>query len=96
MKTVKELKDAQEKKLPRKQIIKVTFDVMIPRSADPKDGVDVVTSENMIGITDGTLPSKIMAKLKPQLIDTLAKAREHTPSVLFTPTKSKLILPGDV
>ena len=79
----------------RKQVIKITLEVMIPRGADPKDGVDVIASDAMIGITSDTLPSKVMAQIKPQLVDTLKQAREHKPSVLVQPTKSKLILPGD-
>lgn len=81
-------------KQPRKQIIRIILEVAIPRD-DGGQNVDVITTENIIGINTDTKPSKLMAKIKPQLVDTLKKAREHVPSVIVQPKKPSLILPGE-
>lgn len=79
---------SRKNKQPRKQMLRILLEVGIPRL----DGnIDIVSSENVVGFTTDTLPSKLLAKVKPQLIDTLQKARDHEPSLV---NKPKLILPG--
>lgn len=88
-----EIKKENAKKGPRKQVLRIVLEVGIPRA----DGnIDILTSENVVGITTDTLPSKLMAKIKPQLVDTLNKARAHVPSVVVQPKKPKIILPDGV
>lgn len=77
------------KKLPKKFILRVMIEVGVPRH----DGnIDVITSENLIGITENTKPSQVMGKIKPQLIETMQKGRDHVPSVVHVP-KQSIILP---
>lgn len=86
---------AEERKqrgAPRKMILRVSIDCVIPREDGTKN-VDVITSENLLKISDDTKPSKIMAALKPQIIDTLQKGREHVPTKIIVPKKSAIIMP---
>ena len=77
---------------PRKMVVRVILECIIPREDGTKN-VDVVSSENLLKISDDTKPSKIMAAIKPQLVDTLQKGREHGPTKIIVPKKSAIILP---
>lgn len=73
---------AESKK--RRMVMRVVFEVGIPRI----DGnVDVITSEDNMVFDTSMLPSKMLNKIKPQLIDTMNKARDHQPLIVVQPKK---------
>lgn len=77
------------KKLPKKFILRIVIEAGVLR----QDGnLDVITTENMIGVTANTKPSKVLAKVKTQLIEAMQKGRDHVPSVVHVP-KQSIILP---
>lgn len=87
------LKDAgivvTDDKQPKKRGFMVR--VVVEVGQQRHDGnMDIVTSENFLGVSEDVKPSKLMEKIKPQVIDTLNKARAHHPNPLAQAKKSEI------
>lgn len=80
----REIKPGKEK--PKALIMRVLIEVGQKRV----DGnLDIVSSENVLGFDSNILPSKLMNKIKPQVIDTVNKARAHVPLAVVAPKGKK-------
>lgn len=55
----------------------------------PDGNLDIVSSENAMAFDDSVRPSKLIEKIKPQLIDTVNKARAHVPLAVLAKKESK-------
>jgi len=88
----KELMDEIEKEArkgkdkPRAFIMRVVIEVGQKR---PDGNMDIVSSENALGFDESVRPSKLMEKIKPQVIDTVNKARAHVPLAVLQPKEKK-------
>ena len=83
----------EQKQDPRKFAIHIQLTVYVP--SESGEMMDKIITEQTLGITENTMPSKIMGAFKPQLIDTLQEARKHKTSSIIGVSTPKLIIAGE-